>query len=89
MILEKDSNQALTDIPDAYLDFIFLDAYMNYDQVMNDLEGWYPKVKAGGLFAGHDYNSVAVQKGVNQFRNKHNIKSTLSLFDQTWVWRKQ
>lgn len=89
VILEKDSNQALEDIPDAYLDFIFLDAYMNYDQVMNDLEGWYPKVKTGGLFAGHDYNSVAVQKGVDQFRNKHNINSTLSLFDQTWVWRKQ
>lgn len=88
IILEKDSNQALSDIPDNHLDFIFLDAYMNYEQVKNDLTVWYPKVKPGGLFTGHDYNSVAVQKGIEEFRKQHNITTTLSVFDQAWAWRK-
>ena len=41
--------------PDNSLDFIYIDANHTYQSVKNDLETWYPKVKSGGLLAGHDY----------------------------------
>lgn len=36
-------------------DFIYLDASHRYDDVCRDLEAWWPLVKPGGIFAGHDY----------------------------------
>lgn len=40
---------------DGHFSFIFIDAAHEYDAVKKDLELWYPKLKSGGLFAGHDY----------------------------------
>jgi hypothetical protein len=42
-------------IPDASLDFIYLDARHDFCGVTDDLEAYYPKLKPGGMFAGHDY----------------------------------
>lgn len=36
-------------------DFIYVDARHDYKGVMQDLETWYPLLKPGGIFAGHDY----------------------------------
>ena len=88
IIIEKDSVEASKEIEDASLDFIFLDAYLDYESTVRDLETWYPKVKTNGLFTGHDWQSPAVQKAVEEYRNKNNIVSTLSTFDSAWAWRK-
>lgn len=40
---------------DESLDYIYIDANHAYDYVKQDIELWYPKLKKGGLFAGHDY----------------------------------
>ena len=45
IILEKDSNDALNDIPDNYLDFIFLDAHLTSEQIINDLVVYIKKDK--------------------------------------------
>lgn len=37
------------------LDFVYIDANHGYKQVTADLLAWAPKVRAGGLLAGHDY----------------------------------
>jgi len=29
-----------------------------------------------------------IQKTVHNYREKHNIKNILSVYDNTWVWRK-
>ena len=41
--------------PDESLDFVFIDAYHSYECVSRDIDAWRPKVKRGGLLAGHDY----------------------------------
>ena len=41
--------------PDESLDFVFLDADHAYESVSRDIDAWRPKVKRGGLLAGHDY----------------------------------
>lgn len=40
---------------DNSLDYIYIDGNHDYDHVKQDLELWWPKLKAGGLLAGHDY----------------------------------
>lgn len=37
------------------VDFVFLDAFHSYEEVRNDIAHWLPKVKPGGVLAGHDY----------------------------------
>lgn len=37
------------------LDFVYIDGNHAYDYVKNDIELWWPKLKKGGLLAGHDY----------------------------------
>ena len=88
IIIEKDSVEASKEIEDASLDFVFLDAYLDYESTVRDLETWYPKVKTNGLFTGHDWQSPAVQTAVTEFRNKRNITENLSTFDSAWAWRK-
>lgn len=57
---------------DQTFDFIFLDAEHLYGCVTNDLNTWYPKLKKGGIFAGHDYRGE-VKKAVDDFFGAKNI----------------
>mmetsp|Transcript_53398 Transcript_53398/g.125593 ORF Transcript_53398/g.125593 Transcript_53398/m.125593 type:complete len:158 (+) Transcript_53398:161-634(+) len=49
------SLSAVEDFDDESLDFVYLDAMHEYEFVKKDLIAWWPKVKVGGLFCGHDY----------------------------------
>lgn len=56
-------------------DFIFVDANHEYAYVKQDLELYWPKVKAGGIFCGHDYTGghPGVTKAVDEFFAKLNL----------------
>lgn len=41
---------------DESLDFVFIDADHAFESVTKDLDAWWPKVKKGGIMAGHDYS---------------------------------
>lgn len=43
---------------DRSLDVVFIDASHEYDDVRSDLLAWRPKIKPGGVLAGHDYNPI-------------------------------
>lgn len=58
------SKQASTLFPDETLDFVYLDANHTYEGVLEDLIYWFPKVKKGGVLAGHDYVDGNYQVGV-------------------------
>lgn len=38
------------------IDLIFLDALHDYESVKQDIALWWPKVRIGGMLAGHDFN---------------------------------
>ena len=42
-------------IPDDSLDFIYIDARHDYKAMDEDLNWFWPKLKKGGIFAGHDF----------------------------------
>lgn len=49
---------------DASIDFVFIDADHAYESVKKDILAWFPKVRRGGILAGHDY--VPSQPGVRR-----------------------
>jgi len=49
------SSQAVELFADNSLDYVYIDGNHAYDWVKEDLELWWPKLKSGGLMAGHDY----------------------------------
>lgn len=73
--------------PNNYFDFIYIDANHKYDEIKKDLEIWYPKLKKGGLFSGHDYLDridphceFGVKSAVDEFAKEKKLKiySTIS-----------
>lgn len=85
---EMDSNEAAKKVEDKSLDFIFIDSYCSFEQAKDDIKVWYPKVKDGGIFAGHDWNMPLVRLAVTKFRENENINSRMSTYDDTWIWYK-
>lgn len=56
IIIRKTSLEALADIGDESLDFVYIDAAHDYENVFRDVSGWYHKVRQGGIVSGHDYD---------------------------------
>ena len=40
------------------LDFVYIDANHAYDFIKEDMNLWFPKLKKGGIFSGHDYIDI-------------------------------
>jgi len=68
--------------PDKSLDFVYIDASHEYEDVLADIIAWYPKLKPHGVMAGHDYIAYAgVAKAVHEFFPKNKI----TIDDISWV----
>lgn len=55
IMIRATSKEASIMFMDETIDFIYIDANHAYDYVKEDINFWYPKLKKGGMFAGHDY----------------------------------
>ncbi len=61
------------------LDFVYLDAKHDGGSVTADLEAWWPTIKPGGVFAGHDYLDGTIGNPPNE--THFGVKSAV----QAWV----
>lgn len=69
-IIRKTSQEASLQFEDESLDFVFIDAMHTYEDCLNDIKVWEPKVKSRGFVMGHDWNNVAfpgVEKAVREY----------------------
>jgi hypothetical protein len=55
MLVKDSSVNAARKIMDGALDFVYIDADHDYSSCKQDIEAWFPKVRHGGIIAGHDY----------------------------------
>jgi len=87
------SYDVVENISDEYFDFIYLDASHLYKDVKRDLKEWFPKLKRGGIMAGHDYiedEDFGVIEAVNNFSNITGMK--MFLFNENggdWALRNE
>ena len=72
--IRSESVKAALLFDDEYFDYVYIDGDHTLDAVTKDLEAWWPKVKAGGYLAGHDYSaSIGVMRGVETFCEKYGL----------------
>ena len=75
-IINKSSLDASLEVPNGSLDWVYIDASHDFDNVMLDLLLWIPKVRKGGLVAGHDYDRGHKEliTAVNTYTTIHHIQ---------------
>jgi len=84
-VRHMESTRASTTFADEEFSFIFIDACHQYEEVKKDLQLWYPKVKSGGIFAGHDYGTWdGVTKAVDEFVKNNSLKVSINNSEFTW-----
>lgn len=64
-LIKADSTYGCDFLPDGSCDYVFIDGSHDYESVVADLKAWRPKVRRGGILAGHDYNQRPVSKAVH------------------------
>ncbi len=92
-IIRKISKDALLDIPKNSLDFVYIDAMHDFDNVMFDIIEWSKKVRSGGIVSGHDFEyvyDVGVIQAVEGYTRGNNIRQWFVTreFPSSWFWIK-
>lgn len=64
VIMRMPSIQAARQFENATLDFVYIDANHAERDVTEDIAAWWPAVKTGGIFAGHDYIDGMLPQGM-------------------------
>jgi predicted O-methyltransferase YrrM len=78
LVMRMDSLKAAARIPDASLDFVFIDGDHSAEGCAADLKAWAPKVKRGGLLCGHDYD--------HPIKTKFGVKDAVDEMIQACEW---
>ncbi len=90
-LIRNYSLEAVKDFEDESLDFVYIDANHDFDNCMQDVIEWAPKVKKGGIISGHDYDSVpgcGVRDAVDAYARYHHYDvNVLPVPDGTWKTR--
>ena len=88
-LIELSSAEAVNKFEDESVDFVFIDGDHSFEAVYKDLQGWYKRLKPGGIFSGHDFDIPSVNDALFKFRKDLKMKSTFTVTGtQVWWWRK-
>lgn len=62
--------------PGRVFDFIYIDGDHDHGSVADDIRLWWPRVRSGGVFAGHDYGTryIGVQRAVDDFVSRSGVE---------------
>lgn len=88
-VLRMTSQQAIAHTPDEF-DLVFIDANHEYTHVKQDILSWLPKVRSGGILAGHDYTpEIPMFSGVKQAVDEIFGKKIMLGKDRLWIHRQK
>jgi predicted O-methyltransferase YrrM len=77
------TNEAVHLFKDESLDGVFIDADHSYEAVKKDIADWIPKIRRGGILAGHDY--IQTFGGVVQAVNESFPNMDFMVGEQCWI----
>ena len=94
-IIEKESIDAVRDVPYESLDFVYIDGSHELDWVMVDIIEWGKRIRKGGIISGHDYYRFRVGNvtdAVDVYTYAHKVKDVYLTdermasfwFEKTW-----
>jgi len=92
IIIRAKSMDALDQIEDNSLDWVFIDACHSYEHARPDIIGWSKKVKVGGLVSGHDFKNAPSPHRKIQFGVGRAVRELIPEFKveaNTWYTIKQ
>lgn len=75
-VIRKTSQKAASNFKNESLDFVFIDAMHTYEDCLDDIKIWEPKVKPGGFVMGHDWEHDSfpgVEQAVREYFNNKKI----------------
>ena len=83
------SKEFASSVEEDKYDYIFIDGNHSYEYVLEDIALWYPKLKNGGVFAGHDFDLECVRKAVYEYKTKNILPNMLyTSAHSVWWWKK-
>jgi predicted O-methyltransferase YrrM len=83
-IIRGHSQDVVSKYQDETIDFCFIDGSHEYEDVKKDIMAYLPKVKKGGILAGHDYD--AIWSGVIQAVDEILVK--VEIVNGSWIFYK-
>lgn len=93
-LMREFSSTAANTFKDNSIDVVYLDGDHKYEAVAADIQAWWPKVRAGGILAGHDYiershvEEFGVIPAVQEFLQRERIEVlsvTCEPFATWWI----
>jgi len=103
-IIKAFSAEAAKQFADEELDFVYIDANHTYEGLRDDLQLWVPKVRKGGMVAGHDFDPLRthnqIQRALFEYVDEHRITPLFVLgrhekvegetrdLTRSWMWIK-
>ena len=93
VVLRSEFDVALQLFPDQFFDVIYIDGYAHTGQ--NDgktLINWWPKLKDGGIFSGHDYHKSFPKTIIEVDKFAASVSKQIFLTDEekypSWYFQK-
>ena len=86
--IKKKSDDAVEDIPED-LDFVYIDGNHSYDYIKRDIVNYYPKLRKGGVLAGHDWWIEDVRSAVTEFAGNNGLKVNHYKLKETEEWNEK
>lgn len=88
-LMKMKSTDAASSFEDGAYDFVFIDGDHSIKGVLNDLENYMPKVRSGGIIAGHDIGLYSVNTAIGAWIKKRliNPMDVQIVENQAWYYR--
>lgn len=89
-LLIGESTEVAQWFEDGFFDFVYIDGDHHLENVLADLRSWWPKVRSGGVFSGHDFVSKGKTKRVEKalrifFGDSVRIHVTMEQAPSWWI----
>jgi predicted O-methyltransferase YrrM len=86
-VVQRASVEAAKAYVDGGVDVVFIDADHSYEAVRADSAAWWPKLKPGGIMAGHDIHTYdSVWRAVHDEFKIQNAKLKVEVIGNQNIW---